>query len=342
MAKRVRELQHRTQRVGATVGLVGYGRQGHKIADVLVGMGYRLAGLCELDDRARESFEKRFPGVPTTSDLAELASLGADVCIVATLAHQRPELLRALAAHGVRRILCEKPAANTMADVGEMRRLAADPSLLLKVNHARLWSPDYEAAGRAIRDDPPGELRRVELRFQSKGFGNIGSHFLASLLDLSERPVAAVEEAWFDREAEFSRGWRHDDANGRAVCDLDGVDLVLDNLPGEPAPRPRLSFFFDAGRVEILEGVGTWLRADRGLEEEHLLERPWGGIGAAESFAWYFDTALGELLDGRRDRSVERGCDAVEAIIAAQLAALRGERVGLPLPADVETPFRFS
>jgi predicted dehydrogenase len=342
MAKPVRELQYRTPRAGATVGLVGYGRQGHKIADVLVGMGYRLAGLCELDGRARQDFEKRFPGVPTGSSLEELASLGADVCIVATLAHQRPALLRALAGYGVRRILCEKPAANTMADVGEMRRLGADDGLLLRVNHARLWSPDYAAAGRAIREHPPGELRRVELRFQSKGFGNIGSHFLASLLDLTGRPVVAVEEAWFDRDAEFSRGWRHDDANGRAVYDLDGVELVLDNLPAVPAPRPRLSFFFSEGRVEILEGVGTWLRSDRALEEEHLLERPWGGIGAAESFAWYFDTVLGALLDGRRDRSVERGCDAVEAIIAAQLAALRGERVTLPLPADVETPFRFS
>lgn len=335
-----------TQHAGHPVAVVGLGRQGQSIAVALGTIGYRVAGVCDVDRARLKAFAAQHTDVFVTTSFDDLMHQDPSVVVIATLADARAALIEQLAAAGVRHILCEKPIATTVRDCRTIRALAERHDLNIKVHTPRSWLPEYRHIAEIISSGQLGDLRRIELRFKSHGFGNLGSHYLPLAFQLVGRGPVAVRTAWFDEARVFSRTSPYADRNGRAEYILDGgVELCADNCERPVRGPAFVKLVFTDGQITCREGpIATYSVCDARACTTHEKAFGDGAITARTQRALCFslDRILSELIAEHRDRSFEWAAASVEAIVAAQWAHARGERVELPLAPDVPTSFLFT
>ena len=326
--------------------MVGVGKQGGKLGAALVEMGYAVVGVCDRDRRALAKFQVRHPGVLATGSIADLARVEPEVAVVATLADHHLLVIQELEKIGIRRILCEKPVVGTVADAQELKELVEKSSLNTSVFHTNLFSPDYAAVKERMWSEQLGRLVSVSAHFKPNGFGNIGCHCLAMVLNILDTRISSVESAFFSAKNPKQRAHGHEDRNGRATFLLEnGVDLNLENLPTVPPRAWRVVFEFEHGRTEILTASASYVVWDG--RKTTISETPFrlqdnGFNKAPETGYRILDRAVSSLLDDETNTSFSLGCQAVEAIIAAHHCYGRNERVALPLAQGTESLFRFS
>ncbi len=326
---------------------VGLGSQGFKVAIALHRSGHQLVGICDLSEARREMAREMFPGAETTGELGAFAGLAPDVSVIATMAGSRVGLIRALADAGCRRFFCEKPIVNSARDAADLERLVAERGLAVSVNHFRHWLPDYADCREIIQGGGLGALRHVEARFKPKGLGHMGTHFVAAVLALTGARVVRVESALIETaEAGFDKGG-YQDFNGRMECRLSNGATMTAASASHPfgGRADFISLHFDSGELHILDHLQTIVVRDyrTASDSERALRVPWmDPPDWAEAFSQVLETALDDLVEGRRDRNLEIALESVRAVIAAQVAFQRGAPVDLPLPEDTPTPFNFS
>jgi predicted dehydrogenase len=328
------------------VAVVGLGKQGAKLAKATVDAGFDLVAVCDADAARLKDFDVHGNAQKPrkVASIKELKGIGADVCILATLADNHLTLTRLLHEAGIQAVLCEKPVVNNMADWVALKGFLAQTRMRFAVNHIKLWSADFELARAIVEGESLGKLQRISLRFKSAGFGNIGSHQLAALAFLTGRNLRAVESAVFEGSG-AARKKGYSDPNGGAVFDLDGIPVDIDNRSLPVNPPNRLSFVSERGVFELLEEFNLFRLLDRetGEDSEELFKLPW--MGSKQSWpviVHLLQRALLEVSDAPDPRKLDAAFQSVEAIIAAQLSASQGKGVELPLGADATTPFLFS
>src|SRR5215468_6222182 len=115
------------------VALVGLGVMGRRHLEAVRSLeGMDLVGVC---DRSEAALEKAPPDIPCFRDPARLLEeRRPDLLIVATHAPSHHGLVLAAIESGVRRILCEKPIACSVAEAEAMVREAERRGALLVVN----------------------------------------------------------------------------------------------------------------------------------------------------------------------------------------------------------------
>jgi predicted dehydrogenase len=118
--------------------VVGYGSIGRQHAQALGATGLPLA-IVDADGGARARAEAAHPGATVVSEVAALdpARLPwmSTAAVIATWGPSHALVFHALADRGVRRILCEKPLASSVADADAMVRRAERDGVRLLVNH---------------------------------------------------------------------------------------------------------------------------------------------------------------------------------------------------------------
>jgi predicted dehydrogenase len=335
-----------TQRDGRRIGLVGIGKQGRKLADALMDLGYEVVGASDPHRPSLEKFRRKHPRIFLTPRIADLARVAPEVVVVATLADARLAAVRELEAIGIRRIFCEKPVVGSMADMRDLQDLVVKNSLNLRVNHVSLWSPDYATVKERLRTEQLGNLCSASLHFKDSGFGNMGCHFLAIALYLLDTRIASVESAFFSDKNPKRRRRGHEDRNGRATFLLEnGAKLSLDNLPTVPPRVARFVFEFDRGRIESLHSSSSfvvWDGRKATISETSFQLQGYGLKKAPDVANRLLDRAIASLLEDELDGSFGLACQAVEGIIAAHHCFARNADVPLPLERQTETLYQFS
>ncbi len=235
-----------------------------------------------------------------------------DVVILATLADNHLALIRILSEAGFRHILCEKPVVNQIRDLRALSSLVREKNLHLAINHPKLWSQDFELARAIVQSGFFGPLKRISLRFKSGGFGNIGCHQLASLFYITGKSVSRVVSAEFDPSSGVSRKKDYLDPNGRAVFDLDGIPVDIDNRKKPVSPPNRICFFFEHVMFELLEEFNLFRFMDFRTGEDHhqFFKLPW--LGTKKSWpviVHLLRNAILEVASGNDPAKFQRCCE---------------------------------
>lgn len=335
---------YRTANTDTTVCVVGLGNQGLKLATWAAAMGYRLAGACDLRSDRLEAFRQAHRFVPVTTTVRELPQ--ADICIVATLPPGRRQLVEALCEQGLRRILCEKPIADTLETAAWIWGVDRRSACRIRVNHPYFWSPDYARLKGLLDGQAVGPLESIDVSFKPKGFANIGCHQFAMVLQATDATIGEVERAWFNTETGLSRGAGLLDPNGRAVCRLStGVPVRISNDHSWNASRTVMTFNCSGGRIEMCEESRVMRITDLAghTEADVVYTCACSGGGAALSARHrLLDSALSALLSDTPDGNVATAYRALEAVVGAQVSYERQASVRFPLDPATATPFRFS
>jgi predicted dehydrogenase len=327
----------------SNVAVIGIGKQGGKLANAAVEAGFNLVAVCDSNPNQLRNFrlENESTRFERIASAEQLEDLPIDLCILATLAESHLPLIRLLYQIGIRNIFCEKPVVNQFADLVTLQSFIAETGLRLLVNHTKLWSADFEFAKSISQSGSLGKLQRASLRFKPSGFGNIGSHQLAALVYITGMSLAGVSSAAFEETTSFSRGQGYNDPNGVVQFDLAGVPVDADNRSMPVGRRSRLTFYFEAGVLELLEDsqLIRFLDFSLGTDVQARFRDPW--LGSRKS-SHLLNKALSELTSTSNTGKLEAAFQAVEGIIAAQVSFLERKSTSLDLSPATKTPFPFS
>ena len=336
----------RNRNTGRRIAFVGLGKQGRKLADAVSALGYEIVAGCDLDRTSLKKFSSSQPNALATSQISDLRGVSPEVVVVGTLAAGHLPVIRELDAIGVRKIFCEKPVVGSMMDLLDLQELVVKRDLKISVNHSNLWNSDFQIVKQRVQNEPLGALRRVAAHFKAAGFGNMGCHNLVVMLDFLETRVSRVLSAQFTSELAKKRAPGYDDRNGKALFLLDkGIELELNNCPSVKPRTWRLEFEFERGRIELHQAASSFAiwNGTTGRISEIPFQRQGYGLKKSPETAYpILDRALSCLFEDKPEKSLALGCQAVEAIIAAQHCAVDDAPVSLPLSRDTETLFRFS
>ena len=116
----------------------------------------QLVAVCDINLEMLKSFcetwDDVFPHARTYSDYREMIDKeDLDIIQVATPYNRHTDIVVRSAQAGVKRILCEKPMATTVADCDRMLAACEANGVLLSVDHTRRWRPIYHRVRAAIR-----------------------------------------------------------------------------------------------------------------------------------------------------------------------------------------------
>jgi predicted dehydrogenase len=180
--------------------VVGYGYWGPNIVRNLIERPeFRLAGLCDRDERRLEDFRRRNPNARCECDLdAALADPSLEAVAIATPPHTHYALVRKALEAG-KHVLVEKPLARTAGEAVELIELADELGLVLMPGHTFLYSPSVNKIRNLIRDGSLGEVyfvtsSRMNLgKYQQDGVVlDLAPHDLSILLYWLGKPLIEV------------------------------------------------------------------------------------------------------------------------------------------------------
>lgn len=147
----------------STFAVIGYGGQGAWHCDQLLASDVAvLKGIYDIDSRRCRAAAER--GIRVYASLEELLGeedIASVVIAVPNDAHL-PLVTRALKAG--KNVICEKPAALSVAEFDEMTAAAAESGRLFTVHQNRRWDVDFLAIRDLCRSGEIGEMIRLESR----------------------------------------------------------------------------------------------------------------------------------------------------------------------------------
>lgn len=122
-------------------GIIGHGFMGHEHETMLTQMeGIKVVGIADIDPTQLEDIKEGIIGYRTADELLENPEI--DVVIIAANNNQHLDLVKKAARAG-KNIICEKPAALSVAEFDEMMRVVEENNVKFTVHQQRRFDPDF-------------------------------------------------------------------------------------------------------------------------------------------------------------------------------------------------------
>ena len=123
------------------LGIVGFGFMGHCDADMMA--TFDDIDLVAVADTNPEQLKDAPEGVETYANIDEmLANADINVVMVSTPNPSHPEMVKKAAA-AKKHVICEKPAAMSVAEYDEMVAACEENGVIFTVHQQRRWDKDY-------------------------------------------------------------------------------------------------------------------------------------------------------------------------------------------------------
>jgi len=124
-----------------------------------------LAAGADPSEEHRREFQADWGSVQVYDDAEEMVrNERPDILHIASWTDTHPVLLEMGFHHRIPVIVCEKPLANSLADISPVMELAKSKSTRVIVNHERRFSRDYQSIKRVIRNSALGRLLSLNSR----------------------------------------------------------------------------------------------------------------------------------------------------------------------------------
>ena len=268
------------------IGVIGAGYWGpNLIRNFASAAGARLVGVADLDEKKLARIGQSYPGVSTTTRLAELLE-DDDIqgIAVATPAGSHFELARQVLQAG-KSVFVEKPLAGSVAECEALIELADKQGQVLMVGHTFEYNAAVEQVEQYIRSQELGELyyiysQRLNLgvvRRDVDAMWNLAPHDVSIALRwLGEMPVAV-------------------NAQGYTYLQEGIADVVYMNLEFASGVAVHIHVsWLDPGKVRRMTVVGSRKMVvyddastdakiqlfDKGIDRQHMA----GSLGSFDSF----------------------------------------------------------
>jgi predicted dehydrogenase len=125
-----------------------------------------LVAVCDVDEQAARGAAQLHGVKSWYTDLERLLKeVKPQAVAIATRTPQRPAVIDACVAAGVKGIFCEKPLCNSLEEADRLARLMREKQVSFVYGTKRRFMPIYEEAKRRARSGEIGELKEISIRF---------------------------------------------------------------------------------------------------------------------------------------------------------------------------------
>lgn len=122
-------------------GIIGHGFMGHEHETMLTNFeGIKVVGITDIDPKQLEDVKEGIIRYSTVEEL--LANPDIDVVLIVANNNQHLDLVTKAAKAG-KDIICEKPAAMSVAELDEMVRIVNENNVKFTIHHQRRFDPDF-------------------------------------------------------------------------------------------------------------------------------------------------------------------------------------------------------
>lgn len=122
-------------------GIIGHGFMGHEHETMLTNFeGIKVVGITDIDSKQLEDVKEGIIRYATVDEMLENPEI--DVVLVVANNNQHLELVTKAAKAG-KDIICEKPAAMTVAELDEMVRVVNENNVKFTIHQQRRFDPDF-------------------------------------------------------------------------------------------------------------------------------------------------------------------------------------------------------
>lgn len=188
------------------LGIVGFGFMGHCDADMMA--TFDEIDLVAVADTNPEQLKDAPEGVETYGSIDEmLEKADINVVMVSTPNPSHPEMVKKAAA-AKKHVICEKPAAMSVAEFDEMVAACKENGVLFTVHQQRRWDTDYRIMKEVYDQNLVGDM--YVIKSQLYGFnGNMhdwhvypemgggmlydwGVHLIDQMLDMVKSDIVSL------------------------------------------------------------------------------------------------------------------------------------------------------
>ena len=322
---------------------IGLGSQGMKLASRFIEMGYEVVGVCDLESKKLKRFSSLYPNIFTTTEISDIKQFNPDIAIVATLADNRANIIEILKNIGIKNVICEKPIVNSLDEKEKILTLVDEYGINIIINQSpKTWHQFHKDIKKIVKEEIIGNVVEVNMRFKSKGFGNIGVHYLSLISFILESKIKSVLQADFvEAQGSVKRAKTHNDLNGKAHFLLEnGVPVLASNVD---VTNPKITINFERGYLNIKPNDFSYtiFDLDKSITKEFSGVYRWGAEYNNKS-SYMLDSLINLLIRGDNKNNFEYSLNSVEAIIAAQHSYKDNKIIELPMSSDLPTINLFS
>ena len=324
--------------------LIGYGSIGRRYARVLTDLGCPLT-IIERSAAVRISAAHDYPDAQVVPDIGSLSVFPWQdaEAVIATWGPSHAGIFHALADRGVKRILCEKPLATSVADAAGMVERARQAGMIFGVNHYLRYMGVAAALRKLFRRYDLGEPVAVRVEGGAAGLVTNGVHFIdfaGELFDAAAEEVVSTArgEAINPRSPElhFYQGtavWRFPGDREAVISFSNRSSLAL---TVRVVLRDAVVEFDDDGHVVLRRrnpaAVQRFPAVTRTGPADDILFR--GRLPDTLSFEASMQLAVREVMEGALLTAPGRiGAEAINTMIGALLSAREHRPVTLPIDA---------
>ena len=242
--------------------VVGYGSMGRRHANAFATLTPALY-VVDAAVPARDAARRERPTAVVAGDVAELDHLGlpwhSAIAVIATWGPSHAAIFDALAGRGVRKILCEKPLATSVATADAMIRRATTDGVTLVSNHYFRNSGYVTTLRRLVDAHDFGAPLMMTVVGGAYCLVTNGIHCLDLAMQVFEAaPDAVMSTAHGDAINPRSKGLPFFD--GSSTWRFGGGRQLTIALTNRSSVHPAIQIFFRDGIVDIDEWFHVTLR----------------------------------------------------------------------------------
>ena len=311
--------------------VIGAGNQGRDLCLGLLQLkGVEVAALADRSPEAlsRVQTQLALPQLQVYQDAKEMldAQQFDLVCVATNTPSHVPLAMMALDA-GVKYLLVEKPIGTNVHLARQLVDCAADKNVPLAIDHARRWSPDYQAMKHFIAAGEMGKVREIYVAFGNGGLAMNGIHFIDLIRFFIDGDISWVIGNLDPLVEPNKRGAEYHDPSGYILFSFaDGARAFLD-FSSDLIRRDGLMVIkTEHGRIEVDERARQWTV----VTQTSQFSVPFVD---SKNIPGKVARVAAELLSGIPPRSDgSDGVAALEVVLAAHLShGLGHQPVYLPL-----------
>lgn len=178
----------------------GCGRMGARHVQALQGLGFEIGGLFDVKPEAAQAVALQSglgEGLVFQTPEAMLAQPSIDLAVIASTAPSHYTFTVMAIEHGIKKILCEKPLATSIADCENLISLAQKNGADVAVNHQMRFMPQYTQPKSMMLSDEFGGLQSISVTTGNFGLAMNGTHYIEMMRFMFDEAPETVT-AWFD------------------------------------------------------------------------------------------------------------------------------------------------
>lgn len=234
--------------------VVGMGPMGKRhIKAIELVNGLELGAVCDKKQAALEDFQHN-KNVSSYNDYNEMFQKETcDIMIVATNAPSHHDIVISAINSGIKRILCEKPLACSIAEAKSMINAARSMNVSLAVNHNKRHIPTYQWLAQQLQSGVFGKIRSIRTSCRGIGLGCLGVHFFDQMRFFAADDFVSIT-GWIDNEKGANpRGSQFHDPGGLVVMEGNsGIRYVHHQIEDAAGPE-HIIIDLTKGRIRIEE-----------------------------------------------------------------------------------------